>query len=53
MKENKEVLLELLKNGADIRKKDKRGNNAYDLATRHGKGVIVKILRDYELSKSK
>lgn len=53
LKENKEVLLELLKNGADIRKKDKRGNNAYDLATRHGKGAIVKILRDYELSKSK
>lgn len=49
LKENKKILLKLLRNGAEIRKKDNNGYDVYDLATRHGKGVMVKIIRDYEL----
>ena len=51
LKENEKILLLLLKNGAIIRKKDNNGNDAYDIATRHGKGKMVKILRDYEMKK--
>ena len=51
LKENEKILLLLLKNGAIIRKKDNNGNDAYDIATRYGKGKMVKILRDYEMKK--
>ncbi|WP_052727642.1 ankyrin repeat domain-containing protein [Sneathia vaginalis] len=53
LQENKDILLLLLRHGAIIRKKDKNGYDVYDLATRHGKGTMVKILRDYELGKLK
>lgn len=49
LKENKKIVLKLLKNGAKIRQKDKNGYDVYDLATRHGKGLMVKMIRDYEL----
>lgn len=51
LKENEKILKLLLDNGAIIRKQDKNGNDAYDVATRHGKGKIVKILRDSEMKK--
>ncbi|WP_067139261.1 ankyrin repeat domain-containing protein [Oceanivirga salmonicida] len=51
LKENEEILTLLLNNGAIIRKKDANGNDAYDLATKFGKGRMVKILRDKELKK--
>lgn len=53
LKENKKIVLKLLKKGAIIRKKDNNGYDVYDLATRHGKGVMVKIIRDYEIGKLK
>lgn len=49
LKENKKIVLKLLRNGAKIRQKDKNGYDVYDLATRHGKGIMVKVIRDYEL----
>ncbi len=51
LKENAEILKTLLDNGANIRQKDGRGKDIYDLATRFGKGRMVKILRDKELEK--
>lgn len=46
LKENEGILLLLLENGAIVKK------GVYDLATRHGKGRMVKILRDFELKKN-
>ncbi|WP_068268587.1 ankyrin repeat domain-containing protein [Caviibacter abscessus] len=51
LKENEQILKLLLENGAIIRKTDKNGNDAYDIATIHGKGKMVKILRDSEMKK--
>lgn len=53
LKENAKILTLLLENGAIIRKKDKNGYDVYDLATRHGKGEMVKILRSFEKSRKK
>lgn len=51
LKENENILKLLLENGAIIRKKDKNNVTVYELATRYGKGRMVKILRDFENSK--
>lgn len=51
LQENEKILIKLLQNGAKINKKDKNNSNVYDLATRHGKGKIVKILKDFEQKK--
>lgn len=46
LRENDEILIELIKNGADLSKKDFNNNTALDLAVNFGKGSLVKILRD-------
>lgn len=51
LKENKNILIRLLENGANIRQKDQNGVDVYALATRFGKGNMVKILRDFETKK--
>ncbi|WP_231679245.1 ankyrin repeat domain-containing protein [Oceanivirga miroungae] len=53
LKENEQILKLLLENGAIIRKKDGNNMDVYELATKFGKGRMVKILRDYELENEK